>query len=122
MRHEIFIHVMFSTKGRRPTIPDDMKERLWAHMESICKEHKIGVHAIGGTTNHVHLLLEPPPTLSMEEMVLKIQAESSDMDEPPDRKLCLAGRLWRMQHQQIQGWKGGEGHPKSGAVSCNHNL
>lgn len=78
MRHEIFIHVMFSTKGRRPTIPDDMKERLWAHMESICKEHKIGVHAIGGTTNHVHLILEPPPTLSMEEMVLKIQAESAE--------------------------------------------
>ncbi len=78
MRHEIFIHVMFSTKGRRLTIPDDMKERLWTHMESICKEDKIGVHAIGGTTNHVHLMLEPPPTLSMEEMVLKIQAESAE--------------------------------------------
>jgi REP element-mobilizing transposase RayT len=78
MRHEIFIHVMFSTKGRRPTIPDDMKERLWTHMESMCKEHKIGVHAIGGTTNHVHLLLEPPPTLSLEEMVLKLQAESAE--------------------------------------------
>ncbi len=78
MRHEIFAHVMFSTKGRRPTIPDDMKERLWTHMESICKENKIGVHAIGGTTNHVHLLLEPPLTLSMEEMVLKIQGESSE--------------------------------------------
>ena len=78
MRYEVFNHVMFSTTGRRPTIPEDMKERLWADIESICKEDKIGVHAIGGTTNHVHLLLEPPPTLSMEEMVLKIQAESAE--------------------------------------------
>jgi len=78
IRHEVFNHVMFSTKGRRPTIPEDMKECLWADIESICKEDKIGVHAIGGTTNHVHLLLEPPPTLSMEEMVLKIQAESAE--------------------------------------------
>lgn len=78
MRYEIFIHVMFSTKSRQPMIPDDMKERLWTHMESICKEDKIGVHAIGGTTNHVHLLVAPPPTLSLDEMVLKIQAESSE--------------------------------------------
>jgi len=62
IRHELFIHVLFSTKGRLPTIPEDMKERLWIHMESICKEDKISLHAIGGTTNHVHLLLEPPPT------------------------------------------------------------
>ena len=78
IRHELFVHVLFSTKGRQPTIPADMKERLWAHMRSICKEDKIGVHAIGGTTNHVHLLLEPPPTLSMEEIVLKIQAKSAE--------------------------------------------
>jgi putative transposase len=78
IRHELFVHVLFSTKGRQPTIPADMKERLWAHMQSICKEDKIGVHAIGGTTNHVHLLLEPPPTLSMEEIVLKIQAKSAE--------------------------------------------
>lgn len=69
---------MFSTKGRHPIIPDDMKERLWTQLENICKEDKIGVYATGGTTNHVHLLVEPPPTLSMEEMVLKIQAESSE--------------------------------------------
>ncbi len=36
------------------------------------------MHAIGGTTNHVHLLLEPPPTISVEEMVLKIQATSAE--------------------------------------------
>lgn len=78
MRHEIFMHVLFSTKSRLPTIPDDMKVRLWTQLESICKEDMIRVHATGGTTNHVHLLIEPPPTLSMEEMVLKIQAESSE--------------------------------------------
>jgi len=78
MRHELFVHVMFSTKGRHPTIPDDMKERLWAHIENTCKKDKIGVHAIGGTANHVHLLLQPPPTISMEEMALKIHAASAE--------------------------------------------
>lgn len=94
MQHEIFIHVMFSTKGRRPTIPDDMKKRLWNHMESMCKENKIGVHGIGGTTNHVHLLLEPPPTLSLEEMVLKIQAESAE---------------WMNRHAENFAWQEGYG-------------
>lgn len=75
-------------------IPDDMKKRLWTHMESMCKENKIGVHGIGGTTNHVHLLLEPPPTLSMEEMVLKIQAESAE---------------WMNRHAENFAWQEGYG-------------
>jgi putative transposase len=120
IRHELFVHVLFSTKGRRPTIPNDMKERLWTHMQSICKEDKIGVHAIGGTTNHVHLLLEPPPTISMEEMVLKIQAASAEwMNRQVDN---FAWQEWRMQHQQSPCRKCGEVHPTSGSIPCNDNL
>ena len=94
IRHELFVHVLFSTKGRLPTIPEDVKGRLWAYMETICKEDKIGVHAIGGTTNHVHLLLEPPPTISMEEMVLKIQAASAE---------------WMNRHVENFSWQEGYG-------------
>ena len=76
LRHEVFFHVMFSTKGREQTIPHELRGRLWAYMESVCSDNKISVHATGGAQNHVHLLIEPPPELSIEEIVLKIQATS----------------------------------------------
>jgi REP element-mobilizing transposase RayT len=76
LRHEVFFHVMFSTKGRQQTISHEIKDRLWAHMESVCNDDKISVHAVGGAQNHVHLLIEPPPEFSIEEIVLKIQATS----------------------------------------------
>lgn len=78
LRHEVFFHVMFSTKGRRQTIPRELEDRLWAYMESVCSDNKISVHAAGGAQNHIHLLIEPPPELSIEEIVLKIQTTSSE--------------------------------------------
>ncbi len=80
------------------------------------------MHAIGGTTKPVHLLLEPPPTISVEEMVLKIQATSAERINRHVDNFFLARRLWRMQHQQSPRWKGGEVHPTSGAVSCVDHL
>jgi len=76
-RVENIIHVVFSTKERRKTIPLEMKERLWAYMGGICKKDKIFVHAIGGMEDHVHLLLQIPPTLSLAKAVLNVKAYSS---------------------------------------------
>jgi putative transposase len=74
---ENIIHVVFSTKERRKTIPHEMKERLWAYMAGICKKDKIFVHAIGGMEDHVHLLLQIPPILSLAKAVLNVKANSS---------------------------------------------
>jgi REP element-mobilizing transposase RayT len=71
------IHVVFSTKGRRKLIPREMKERLWAYIAGICKNEKIFVHAIGGMEDHIHLLLQVPPTVALAPVVLSIKSNSS---------------------------------------------
>jgi REP element-mobilizing transposase RayT len=72
-----FVHCIFSTKDRQDTIPAELRERLWAYLLGIAKNLKIKLLAVGGTANHVHLLLGLPPTMGVAEAVQKLKANSS---------------------------------------------
>jgi putative transposase len=71
------IHLVFSTKERRKSIPHEFQSRLWAYTAGICKNHSIFVHAIGGSDDHVHLLIQIPATLSLAKAVATIKSNSS---------------------------------------------
>jgi len=71
------MHIVFSTKERRKTIPTQMKERLWAYTAGICQHQKIFVHAIGGMEDHIHMLLQFPATLMVADAIGEIKANSS---------------------------------------------
>ena len=73
----IAIHCVFSTKNREPIISSDMQERLWAFMGGIARENGMKAMAIGGTSDHVHLLLSLPPTLAVSKAVQAIKGGSS---------------------------------------------
>ena len=71
------IHVVFSTKDRRKSIPQEFQPQFWSYIAGICANHKILVHAIGGTGDHIHLLIQLPPTLPLAKAVLTIKSNSS---------------------------------------------
>jgi len=71
------IHLVFSTKDRTKTISPALQPKLWAYITGICGNEGIFVHAIGGTDDHVHCLLQLPPTISLAKAVLTIKANSS---------------------------------------------
>ena len=54
------VHCVFSTKERVALIPDVMQEKLWAYFAGIAKNHHVRTLAIGGISNHVHLLIAIP--------------------------------------------------------------
>ncbi len=70
-------HVVFSTKQRRNYIPRASLEITWAYIAGIARNHELGVFAVGGTQNHVHLLLELPPDVSLADAVRTIKTNSS---------------------------------------------
>jgi REP element-mobilizing transposase RayT len=72
-----FVHCIFSTKDRRDTIPRELQERLWSYLGGITKKLSCKLLAVGGTTNHVHLLFELPPMARLAEIVQKLKANSS---------------------------------------------
>ena len=71
------IHVVFSTKDRRKTIAAEFQPKMWAYSAGICKKQGIFVHAIGGMEDHIHFLIQPPPTLALAKAVLTIKSNSS---------------------------------------------
>ncbi|MBZ5533549.1 MAG: IS200/IS605 family transposase [Acidobacteriia bacterium] len=72
-----YIHVVFSTKDRRKSIPKNHQPRLWRYIVGICKNEGVFIHEIGGMEDHVHLLIQLPPTLSLSDAILSIKASSS---------------------------------------------
>jgi putative transposase len=71
------LHVIFSTKERRETIPREWQPRLWAYLAGICKNHGMIALAVGGTQDHVHLLFHLPPRLALAKAVLLLKSNSS---------------------------------------------
>jgi putative transposase len=74
---QIYVHLVFSTKDRRNSIPKEWQARVWSYLGGICRNHEIPVQAIGGTENHVHLLILLPPKLSLAKAVALLKANSS---------------------------------------------
>jgi putative transposase len=71
------IHLVFSTKERCRSISTEFQPRLWAYAASVCRNHEIGVHASGGFDDHLHLLIELPPTLPLAKAANIVKANTS---------------------------------------------
>jgi REP element-mobilizing transposase RayT len=93
----IHIHLVFSTKDRRDSIPKEWQPRLWAYFGGICRNHEIIPLAIGGTENHAHLLIQIPPTLAPAKAVAVLKANSSKWMGEQGQKFAWqvgAGSTW----------------------------
>jgi REP element-mobilizing transposase RayT len=73
----ILVHCVFSTKGRRNLIPEDVLPKLWKYFAGIGRNHGISVLATGGTSNHAHLLIVLPPDMPISKAVQVLKANSS---------------------------------------------
>jgi REP element-mobilizing transposase RayT len=70
-------HIVFSTKERHKLINKSMQPKLWSYMAGIGRNHGFLVLANGGMEDHVHLLIQLPPVLSVAEAVSLVKANSS---------------------------------------------
>ena len=73
----IHYHLVFSTKDRLPLIDKVWQNRLHAYLGGIVKSLDVIPEAIGGTTNHVHLLLGIRATHRLADVVRQIKHASS---------------------------------------------
>ena len=71
------VHVIFSMKDRRKLIPKEFQPKVWAYIAGVCKNHEIHVEAIGGTDDHIHLLIRVPAAMSVANAILTIKSNSS---------------------------------------------
>jgi putative transposase len=88
------IHLVFSTKERRKIISKDMQPRLWEYLGGISRKHEMIAVSVGGTDNHVHILLHLPPAIALAKAVLLLKSNSSK---------------WMSEQAQAFSWQEGYG-------------
>ncbi len=73
----LLTHIVFSTKEKLPLITNVIKPELLAYIGGLAKELKGKPIIINGMSDHVHLLISLPPTISIAEAMRFIKANSS---------------------------------------------
>jgi putative transposase len=73
----LLTHLIFSTKDRKPLIFPDAKPELFAYLGGLTRELKGRAYGINGTTDHVHMLVNLPPTVSISDALRFIKSNSS---------------------------------------------
>jgi REP element-mobilizing transposase RayT len=71
------VHCVFSTKERAASIREDVREQLYAYVFGIAKNIGIDILALGGTANHLHLLMAVPAKDCVSDVVRNLKANSS---------------------------------------------
>jgi REP-associated tyrosine transposase len=71
------IHCVWSTKNRASFLDSNLRERLWPYLGGIARENRMKALAIGGTVDHVHILVSLPGTLSVAKAIQLLKGNSS---------------------------------------------
>ena len=74
---QIYIHIIFAVARREALISNDWMLALHAYLAGACRNRQHFVHAIGGTADHVHLLLGMHPAESVANLVKELKGQST---------------------------------------------
>ena len=80
MRHNklsLFYHFVWTTWDREALITSDIERELHRFLQSQAERLKCVVIAIGGVEDHVHMLVEMPPTLCISDWMHDVKGSSS---------------------------------------------
>jgi putative transposase len=81
-------HIVFSTKQRTHLIPADRQPNLWNYLAGIARNHGMHVLAVGGTANHVHILIVLHAETALADAVRTLKANSSRWMRETDRSFA----------------------------------
>lgn len=100
-RHCVFalhVHLVFVTKYRRGVFTREVLDDLHTVFASVCADFEAELVAFDGEDDHVHLLVNYPPKVSVSALVNSLKGVSSRMirrkDYPAIGKKLWGGALW----------------------------
>jgi putative transposase len=72
-----YVHIVFSTKHRKPTIKPEIQDDLYAYIAGICKNLESPILKIGGIEDHIHILLVLSRKIALMKLIEEIKKTSS---------------------------------------------
>ncbi|MBC7834336.1 MAG: transposase [Phycisphaerales bacterium] len=74
---QVLLHVVFSTKQRRPWFTPAVAERLYPYLGGIVRAERGTLYDVGGVEDHVHLYLRWRPDGAVSDLMRTVKARSS---------------------------------------------
>ena len=74
---QIYYHIIFSTKDRRPVLTKDRRQELFRYIWGVLKNHKCHLYRLSGVEDHVHMLLSLHPTVNLADLIKNVKTGSS---------------------------------------------
>ena len=100
-RHCVFnlhVHLVFVTKYRRGVFTDEVLTDLRGIFAAVCQDFNAELVEFDGEDDHVHLLVNYPPTVAVSALVNSLKGVSSRMirkkNYPSVSKKLWGGALW----------------------------
>ena len=81
-------HLVFSTKDRERTLPDEIRDELHAYIGGIVADCGGSLLCAGSVADHIHLLIAMPRTHAPADLVREIKVGSSRWIKERDRRLA----------------------------------
>ena len=75
--HILSAHIIFATKGRRPSLTSNIRERVWAYQSRILQNLECNSITIGGIADHVHVLCNLTKKFSTAKVLEILKKDSS---------------------------------------------
>ncbi len=76
---KLCVHCVWSTADRLPLIQEAVEPQIVSAIAAKCVELKSTVIAIGGTRDHIHVLVAYPAALSVAKLVKEMKGASSHL-------------------------------------------
>lgn len=95
-RHCVFnlhVHLVFLTKYRRSVFTKAVLEDLKEIFASVCQDFEAELVEFDGEKDHVHLLINYPPKVSVSRLVNSLKGVSSRLIRKK-RYACIQDKLW----------------------------
>ncbi len=73
----VAVHFVWATWDRQPLITADIRRDLYRYMETVCRDDRCEVLAVGGTADHVHLLALLSNTITLADLMKHVKGGSS---------------------------------------------
>jgi putative transposase len=71
------VHCVFSTKQRRKLISAETQAQLWPFLGGIARKNGFKALIVGGTEDHIHILLSLPATMPLAKAMQLLKGSSS---------------------------------------------
>ena len=73
----VIIHVIFSTKDRKPLLADGLRARAHGYLSTVVRNLGRECYRVGGVEDHVHLAVRLSRTVAIADLVEQLKVSSS---------------------------------------------